>query len=138
MHPLDKICWLAFCSGSFLKREGRHIPLPSGLWKEYFHADEFPDHTTTFNDGLGLPQSVTQYAKTNQTVLQYQVHQSTNLFGWNFPLQFFLVQYLPDRTNGWVAHLTAKGRVTAIGAGSKPEMPADVYKYMNVSDVYGK
>jgi len=127
---LAKTCWLAFCSGSFLKQAGRKIPPPSDLWKEYLSAPNgFPDQTTVFHDALGLPRSIEQFANTNQTLLQYQVHQSTNLFGWNIPLSFYLVQYNPSGTNGWQVHLTAKGQVTSIGPGKKIEIPPDAFNY---------
>jgi hypothetical protein len=74
---------------------------------------------------LGLPQSIKQFANTNQTILQYQVHQSTNVLGWNFPLEFYLVQYNPDGTKGWKAHITTKGQVTAIVKGSKIAVPPE-------------
>jgi len=64
----------------------------------------------------------------NQPIFQYQVRQSTNVLGWNFPLEFYGVQYLPTGTNNWKLHLTLKGRVTAIGISSKPEIPADTMK----------
>jgi hypothetical protein len=32
------------------------------------------------------------------------------------------------RTSSWELHLTAKGRITAIGVGAKPEIPTGVPK----------
>jgi hypothetical protein len=56
------------------------------------------------------------------------------VLGWNFPLEFYLVQYQParlraktspdrPRTNSWELQLTAKGRVTSIKEGTAPEIP---------------
>jgi hypothetical protein len=130
LHCQEKICWLGFCSGPALKRDGRRIPLPSDMWKEYF--PDFSgtyDKTKVFEDGLGLPKHIEVFTEKGQLVFQYQVHQSTNVLGWNIPLEFYLVQYNPapwPRTNSWAVHLTAKGKVTVIGPGTKPEIPADV------------
>ena len=130
-----RICWLAFCSGSCLKREGRQIFPPSDLWKELIRAPSgFSDRTTVFEDSLGLPKSVTLSTTKGQPVLQYRVTASTNVLGCEFPLEFHLVQYrpvfLPEShrfdTNGWEADFTVKGRVTHIGAGAEPEIPGDV------------
>jgi hypothetical protein len=111
-----RIAWLAFCSGPSLKREGHQIFPPSDLWKEYIAAPAgFPDQTERFEGKLGLPCSVDLYTDSKQPVLQYRVARSTNLLGWEFPLEFHLAQYLPDRSNAWALHLTARGRVTAIG-----------------------
>ena len=127
--PTDKIASLAFCSGSYLKREGRQIPLPSDIWKELISAPTgFSDNTIVFDDDLGLPRSLELYTRTRQPVFQYRVPLSTNVLGWNFPLEFYLAQYRPAGTNGWELHLTGKGKVTAIGPGAKPEFPTEVEK----------
>jgi hypothetical protein len=124
-----RIAWLAFCSGPALKREGRQIFPASDLWKESSIAySGWSDSTEVFKDGLGLPKSVNLVSTNNQPIFQYQVRQSTNVLGWNFPLEFYGVQYLPTGTNNWKLHLTLKGRVTAIGISSKPEIPADTMK----------
>jgi len=113
--PSARICWLAFCSGSCLKREGRQIFPPSDLWKELVIAPSgFTDKTTVFEDELGLPSSVDLYTTNRQPVLQYRLLQSTNVLGRDFPLVFHLAQYRPAGTNGWELHLAAKGRVTSI------------------------
>ncbi len=126
----EKICWLAFCSGSALKSEGRRIPLPSDIWKQYFPTfSGSQDKTKVFEDDLGLPRNIEVFTEKGQLVFQYQVHQATNVLGWNIPLEFYLVQYNPahwPRTNAWAVHLTAKGKVTVIGPVTKPEIPADI------------
>jgi hypothetical protein len=127
---VGRICWLALCSGSALKHEGRKVYPPSDFWKEstiFFSG--WSDKTTVFEDGLGLPKSITLVTTNGQSVLQYQAHQTTNVLGWIFPLEFYLVQYKPTGTNvNWQVELTAKGRVTSIGVGTRPEIPAAVAK----------
>ena len=121
------VCWLAFCSGPALKREGRRIFPPSSLWKESSIAySGWSDLTQVFQDGLGQPKSINLVATNKQSIFEYQVRQSTNVLGWHFPLEFYGVQYQPTGTNSWKLHLALKGRVTSIGAGTKPEIPADV------------
>jgi hypothetical protein len=124
-----RICWLAFCSGTALKREGRQLYPPSDFWKESrLVYSGWSDHTAVFKDDLGLPKSITLFATNNQPVVQYQTRQSTNVLGWNFPLEFYLVQYKPTGTNEWVLALTAKGRLTSVGVGRKPEFPPEAMK----------
>ncbi|HXJ76377.1 MAG TPA: hypothetical protein VNM37_26195, partial [Candidatus Dormibacteraeota bacterium] len=82
-----------------------------------------------FNDDLGLPKSINLVVTNNQSVFQYQVRQSTNVLGWNFPLEFHGVQQLPAGTNTWKLHMTIRGKVTSIHPGQNPEIPAEV---MNV------
>jgi hypothetical protein len=134
LTALGRIAWLAFCSGPCLKRDGRLIFPPSDLWKELVYApDGFSDRTTVFQDAFGLPKNVLLYTTNSQPVLQYSVTASTNVLGWEFPLEFYLAQYrpayLPDTrrfgSSGWELQLTAKGKVTAIGAGTKPQIPAE-------------
>jgi hypothetical protein len=127
-----KVCWLAFCSGPDLKRDGRQVPLPSDIWKESslgfdsMKAPEgFRDKTVVFEDTLGLPKSTSVFSKSNQTILRYQTRQSTNVLGWNFPQEFYLVQYQPVRTNEWELYLTARGRLISIGAGTMPPLPKE-------------
>lgn len=124
-----KVCWLAFCSAPSLRHAGRTVFPPSDLWKESRLAySGWLDKTEVFNDGLGLPKKITLFATNGQPVLQYQVHSSTNILGWNFPLEFYGVQYAPEGTNQWTVHLTFKGRVTAIGVGTEPQIPPAVFK----------
>lgn len=110
-----RIWWLAFCSGPCLQRQGRTIYPPSDFWKESSLAySGWSDETTCFNDRLGLPKSLRLFGTNNQTVLRYQTRQSTNVLGWSFPLEFYLVNYLPTGTNAWETTLSAKGRLTSI------------------------
>jgi hypothetical protein len=58
-HPMGhfgvNIPWVAFCSGTDLKREGRMIPLPAAVLRHCSDPFAYSDVTTTFDDGLGLP-----------------------------------------------------------------------------------
>lgn len=127
MHFREQVAWLAFCSGPSLQRPGRQIYPPSDMWKNT-GPWEFSDMTEVFDDALGLPQSIKLRTKKDQTVFQYQVHQSTNVLGWNIPVQFYLVQYEPAQTNGWQVRTAARGKLTSIKEGSAPVIPASVLK----------
>jgi hypothetical protein len=125
--------WIALCSGPVLKMKDRHIYPPWDLWKETGPAPKvFTDKTTVFADCLGLPISMTLFASTTQPVFQYQAHQSTNVLGWNFPLEFYMVQYEPDfghyGITNWLIAYTARGRIKSIGPGKKFEVPAEILK----------
>lgn len=123
MSLRENICWLAFCSGPALRREGRQLFPPSVHWKNVVSAPAgFADKTTVFEDGLGLPRSVELFTPEPCRIFQYQVRQTTNISGWEFPLEFYGVQYRPAATNGWELHLTFKGKVTAIGVGKEPKL----------------
>jgi hypothetical protein len=124
--------WIAFCSGPALKTKGHYLCPPSDVWKEEVNAPKgFKDETTLFPDGLGLPASLTLIATTTQPIFQYRAHLTTNMLGWSFPLEFYMVQYEPDDTNGWVASFTARGRITAIGPGIRPQIPESVLNAVN-------
>ena len=122
-----RIAWLAFCSAPTLKHEGRPIFPPSDLWKEssiFFSG--WSDSTKVFQDTLGLPKSIDLVSTNGQPIFQYQVRQSTNILGWHVPLEYYGVQYLPTRTNGWKLHLTFTGKVTSIAPATEPQIPPDV------------
>jgi hypothetical protein len=121
-----RMAWLAFCSGPSIRREGRRLFPPSDIWKEYITAPSgFIDKTTTFEDDLGLPKNVELYVTNTFPVLQYRVRLSTNMLGWEFPLEFHLAQYRPVWRGGWELDLTARGKVTAIGITTRLEVPSD-------------
>jgi hypothetical protein len=50
--------WLAFCSGSYLQRDGRIIALPCAELRHCPDRFAYTDVTTTFADELGLPRTV--------------------------------------------------------------------------------
>ncbi len=135
---VGRIAWLAFCSGSCLKREGRTIFPPSDLWKELVPTKGFSDKTVTFGDSLGVPKTLDLYSSKGQPIVQYRVTSSTNILNWEFPLEFKIAQYCPaplpenawvtTGTNGWQLEFTARGRVTSAGVGAQPEVPSDVWR----------
>jgi hypothetical protein len=61
-HPLGdraaNIPWLAFCSGPYLKRNGRLIPLPVDNLHHTPDRFAYSDKTETFEDEFGLPRTV--------------------------------------------------------------------------------
>jgi hypothetical protein len=56
--PAVNVAWLAFCSGSYLKRDSRLIPLPLDTLRHTRDRFAYTDKTETFPDGLGLPRTV--------------------------------------------------------------------------------
>ncbi|HEX3797972.1 MAG TPA: hypothetical protein VH413_04660 [Verrucomicrobiae bacterium] len=121
-----KVGWLAFCSGLTLKQAGRTVYPTSDFWKEYiFH---WTDQTSVFHDELGLPESINLITTNNLPLFNYRVHTSTNIMGWNFPLEFYSVQYISHGTNAPQVDVTVKGRVKTIGPGTEPIIPPEVLK----------
>ena len=61
-HPMGhcgvNIPWQAFCSGTYLKRQGRTIPLPAAVLRHCPDRFAYTDVTTTFEDESGLPRSM--------------------------------------------------------------------------------
>ena len=80
-------------------------------------------HWQVFDDSLGLPQSVTLTTTNKQPIFQYQVRRSTNVLGWNIPLEFYGIQYIGSVSNGWRADFSFKGKVTDIHPVPSLEMP---------------
>lgn len=121
-----KISWLAFCSGSLLNREGRLLFPPSEFWKQRMDtASGFTDRTVVFQDDLGLPKRMELYTTSGQLAFEYSVLSSTNLLGWNVPLEFYLNQYGWPGSKEWRVYYTAKGKVTAISSPARSELPTD-------------
>lgn len=65
-HPLGdegvNIPWLAFCSGTYMKRPGRVVPLPFADLRHTRDRFAYSDKTQTFADEFGLPQRVDLFA----------------------------------------------------------------------------
>jgi hypothetical protein len=61
-HPLGdlgvNIPWLVYCSGSYLKKKGRVVPLPAVDLYGQIDGFAYTDKTQTFDDEFGLPQKV--------------------------------------------------------------------------------
>src|ERR1041385_4395475 len=133
-----RMAWLAFCSGSYLKREGREIFPPAFSWKFEIWPSFDPDRTAVFEDELGLPKRVDLATTNGQPVFAYRVSNSTNMLGWEFPLEFHIVQYRPQyalrfeapyyNTNAWVVDWTAIGRVTRLSVGTQPTIPPELLR----------
>src|SRR5204862_8017118 len=96
---LVNIPWFAFCSGPYLKRPGRGLPVLATAKDQA--AFGFKDTTAVFGDGLGLPQRVDLFTSKGMLKSEYRVQQSTNLLGWNFPTAFTLAQNEPDQFDRW-------------------------------------
>jgi hypothetical protein len=120
--------WLAFCSGLYLRREGRQVPMPITLPSR---AWGYRDQTEVFADRLGLPRQVKHYSLDNQLVCTYQVLESTNFFGWTIPLRFKLRAY-QGPGNGvaglGVPPTDLEGTLTSLSAGEVPQLPEEVKK----------
>lgn len=126
MHE-ECAAWLALCSGPYLKTEARHLYPPFDDWKEMVYAPNgFKDETTVFPDGFGLPMSMNLFARTTQPVFQYRAHLTTNMLGWNFPLEFYMVQYEQNDITNWVVSYSSRGRIKNIRPGTEVEIPAAV------------
>jgi hypothetical protein len=68
-HPLGdlgvNIPWLAFCSGPYLKRDGRLVSLPCEILRHTPDRFAYTDKTETFPDTVGLPRSIDLFLSTN-------------------------------------------------------------------------
>ncbi|MEW6305079.1 MAG: hypothetical protein AB1705_16510 [Verrucomicrobiota bacterium] len=124
------VVWLAFCSGNYLKGDGRQIPMPVGPPSIAFG---YSDKTTVFDDTFGLPKTVDLYATNGQLVCEYEVLTATNFCGWNFPLKFRVTQYgIPARGAAkFGARTEVIGEVTSIKIGQRPILPDEVQAELN-------
>ena len=109
------------------------MPLPTPTGQGYA-AFGFTDETTVFADSLGLPRRVAFYTGQRQLKCEYQVQQSTNVLGWNFPTAFTVVQNEPNDLGQWNRQLSVSGRVTSIRPAKKPELPADLQERLKTWD----
>jgi hypothetical protein len=75
-HPLGyapvNLAWLAFCSGTYLKRDGRLVPLPVGDLHHTRDRFAYSDKTETFGDECGLPRTVELF--TSKALYQASVY----------------------------------------------------------------
>ena len=93
---------------------------PWDFWKEYVDPSTFVEKTTRFEDDLGLPKTLLLFSGEHQPVVDYRVSVTTNVAGWLFPHSFFLLQYNPTGTKGWMLTLLAHGRVSSIVTTTDP------------------
>ena len=145
------IPWLAFCSGSYMKRLGRIVPLPVFFIMKGSGVNGCSDKTATFDDEFGLPKTLDLFTSSslysssvlewNKTFLlniptnsnlpdgllkfHYAVTASTNFMGWNFPLSFEYTEYEedPKQRGALVPVYGGVGKLTFIGESVKPESP---------------
>jgi len=144
----QNIPWLAFCSGTYLKRGGRIIPLPVASNLAVPDRYGYSDKTESFDDDLGLPRTVglftsgklyeaaisnycTEFlidleaskrkSRFRDGILKfhYAVTESTNFLGQNFPLKFEYREYEPEAGSNWVLRCEGHGRVTSIRVSAK-------------------
>lgn len=117
------IPWLAFCSGTYLKREGRQIPLPGAVADQ--DAFGFSDKTNVFDDDFGLPQRAEFYTSDKYLKCVYEVRQSTNILGRTFPLHFDLIQYGHARSRTLEPRFSVSGKVTSMRIVAEAQIPPE-------------
>jgi len=66
------IPWLAFCSGTYLKRDGRIIPLPCDTLRHTPDRYAYLDQTEIFHDTSGLPRSVELFLSRSNYLLSVE------------------------------------------------------------------
>jgi hypothetical protein len=158
-HPIGdegvNLPWLAFCSGTYLKREARLIALPVAVLRHTPEGFGYSDKTQVFEDELGLPRTVDLFlskallessvsnfnsehfigfrknaenanggplnSQDGAPQFHYEVTESTNFMGWNFPLRFEFAQS-KRAVNGYLhPAYSGTGRVNSIRSSAKPE-----------------
>jgi hypothetical protein len=150
-HPLAdigvNIPWLAFCSGAYLKRPGRPVPLPTSVIRLATDSFGYSDAVETFGDELGLPRKLELFTSGNRaqavpgdipfdhgqqlaraiaTVpsgilrFRYVVEESTNFLGWNIPTKFHWIEYKPDSVGDTDEIGSGDGRLISIRESPKP------------------
>lgn len=144
----ENVLWLAFCSGSYLKRIGRIIPLPTAFTGHTPAAFGYRDKTESFKDELGLPHTVAlitsqtlyaeairRYAKEaqwksepviisnvpdGQVRFHYKALQSTNVCGWGLPLEFEFGDDTPEELGRFRRSIQGIGRVRTVSSAMAP------------------
>jgi len=126
-HGVEGVVWLAFCSGDYLKRLDRQIPMPIGPSS---HAFGYADKTVQFDDPSALPKSVKLFATNGILTCEYEVLATTNFLGRRFPLKFRVMQLGQPADGGVRSSSTTdlEGRVISITSGKWPELPDEVRK----------
>jgi hypothetical protein len=125
LSRLEELTWLAFCSGSFLKAEGRRILPPFTLEAK---KDEYSDKTQVFADALGLPERVEFYWHDHDLVSTYQVQQSTNFVGWMVPVRFEYDQNHYPASDPPAPYVRVSGVVSGIRQAPPPLVTPKVMK----------
>jgi len=97
-YGVERVVWLAFCSGTFLRTADRQVPLPLGPSSQ---ARGFADKTVFHDEDkfhVSPPKSVVLFTTNEAMVCKYEVVASTNVFGRIFPIEFRLLQYGVSRS----------------------------------------
>jgi hypothetical protein len=126
----ERIVWLAFCSGSYVARPERQIPMLIGSADG---ALGYSDKSTLLDGSLGLPNQVMLYARNGELVSQYEVLSTTNVLGRTYPIEFRCVQYGQPRQGrrfGASKSIVA-GRVTSVRAVQAEPVPEDIFGELN-------
>jgi len=125
LHGASYVTWLAFCSSSFLKVEGREVrPFDPGSGNH----GPYTDKTKIFQTPPGLPERIELHRDDGKLVWAYEVQQSTNFSGWTIPLQFTATQYkildshTSEPVNAFVGHVTSMREAVA------PVVPPEIWK----------
>jgi hypothetical protein len=125
LEGMAQLNWLAFCSGAFLKAEGRRLQAP---FRTAMRQDSFFDRTQVFKDTLSLPELIEIRRYDKNVVCYYEVKQSTNYAGWTIPTQFDFRQYRFHDEDATDLDLRVLGTVTSIRKTTEPVVPAEVMK----------
>jgi len=126
--------WFAFCSGPYLRRPGQAVPLPAPPQDRA--AFGFRSEVTAFEDSLGLPRRVQFFNGQKQLKCDYQVQQSTNVLGWNFPLSFTVTQNEPNSLGVWNKQLAVTARVKSVQPAPEPALSEEVRQRVEIWERY--
>jgi hypothetical protein len=122
-YGVERVVWLALCSGSFLHTPSRQIPLPIGHFSQ---SQGYSDKTVFLDDqsDLSPPKTVDLFTTNGTLVSHYEVLGSTNVLGSTIPLQFRLNQYGNGQRFGTNSpQYTVIGRVISIKPRDGPPVP---------------
>ena len=114
LDMVSRVAWLAFASAPTLNNPGHKLYPPWDFWKEYLDPSTFVEKLTRFEDDLGLPKTLLLFSGEHQPVLDYRVSATTNVAGWLFPQSFYLLQYNPNKIEGWTLQMLVHGKVSSV------------------------
>ena len=121
LSGLTYVNWLAFCSGAFLKSEGRRLvpPFPGRR-----NEEDYSDKTRVFERFPGLPERAEIYSSEGDLACLYVVQQSTNFGGLTFPVRFEFSQYELSGTEKPFCRVSAT--VTSMRLATQPAVPSEI------------